>query len=300
MALSKCKPVLTDQLGREMIEHGTAMFPVACYHDNLKEMAVAWHWHEELEALIVEEGTARIGVNGAEYVLNRGEGFFINAGVLHAVWMENQVGNCRLHSIVFHPRFVGGGTECILWQKYVEPLITDSGRSCVYFSNTKEWEQAAIQAIEGGWNACAEEAEGFEFEVREALSRMVLLLQKYAVAGKKPSAKRLREEERMKTMLRYVQDFYGEELTLSRIAKSANVSENECLRCFRSVIGNSPMQYVKQTRLQRAAELLVLTDFKVSDIGVLCGFQEMSYFAKTFRAQNGCTPSEYRLRRRSV
>ena len=70
MAVSSCKPIATDRLGREMVEHGTAMFPVACYHDDLKEMAVSWHWHEELEVLVVEKGNVRVGVNGTEYVLD--------------------------------------------------------------------------------------------------------------------------------------------------------------------------------------------------------------------------------------
>lgn len=296
MAVSSCKPIATDRLGREMVEHGTAMFPVACYHDDLKEMAVPWHWHEELEVLVVEKGNVRVGVNGTEYVLGQGEGFFVNAGVLHAVWMENTVGDCRLHSAVFHPRLVGGSVDSILWQKYVEPLITDAGRPYVPFSGNQAWEAEAIRAIERGWEACAAEADGFEFEVREQFSKVIFLLQKYAASKEKPSGKRLREEERMKTMLQFIRSSYREELTLGQIAKSANVSENECLRCFRSIIGVSPMQYVKQTRIQKAMELLVLTDLKVSDIGSLCGFQEMSYFAKTFRAQTGCTPSQYRQR----
>ncbi len=299
MALSKCAPVLTDPLGREMAEHGTAMFPVACYHDDLREMAVSWHWHEELEVLTVERGTARLGVNGTEYILRQGEGFFINAGILHAVWAENPAEECRLHSIVFHPRFVEGSTQSILWLNYVEPLTTDASRSCVSLSGAREWEAAALQAIESGWHACAAESEGFAFEVREALSKIVFLLQRYSSAEKKPSAKRLREAERMKTMLRYIQAFYGEELTLEKIAKSANISANECLRCFRGVIGISPMQYVRQIRLQKASELLALTDLKISAIGALCGFQEMSYFSKAFREQNGCAPSEYRRLRRS-
>ena len=299
MALSKCSPTQTDRLGREMVQHGTAMFPVACYHDDLKEMAVSWHWHEELEVLLVESGTARVGVNGREFLIKQGEGFFVNAGVLHAVWMETSAEECRLRSIVFHPRFVCGSAESVLWQKYAEPLITDAGRPCACFSGTQEWEREAAEAIARGWNACAEEAEGFEFTAREQLSKIVFLLNKYAAAGKRPSEKRLREEARVKTMLQYIQSYYGEDLTLGKIAKSTNISENECLRCFQSIIGISPMQYVKRTRLQKAADLLALTELKISDIGALCGFQEMSYFAKAFRAQNGCTPSEYRLRCRS-
>ena len=102
----------------------------------------------------------------------------------------------------------------------------------------------------------------------------------------------------MKMMLQYVQDHYQEELSTAKIAQSAAVSESECLRCFRCVIGTTPIQYTKQLRIQKAAELLESTDEKVSDIGALCGFQEMSYFAKSFREMKGCTPREYRKRHR--
>jgi len=300
MAVSKCSPIRTDSLGRELICHGNTMFPVACYHDDLRDMPVPWHWHEELEVLIVEKGSVRVGVNGADYVLKQGEGFFINTGVLHGVWPEDSAQECRLHSIVFRPGFVGGTPESVLWQKYVEPLISDTGRGWVCFTGSQAWEREALGAIEAGWQACAAEAEGFEFTVREQLSKIILLLEQYALPRKKPSAKKLRETERIKDMLSYIQNGYAEEMTLAQIAESANVSENECMRCFRSVIGVSPMQYVRQTRLQKAAELLLLTDRKVTDIGSACGFQEMSYFAKAFRVQYGCTPSQFRLRGRSA
>lgn len=296
MALSICMPVSTDQNGRELTEHGTALFPAACYHDNLSEMAVSWHWHEELEVLIVETGTARVSVSGTDHIVKQGSGVFINTGVLHGVWQEGEE-LCRLRSVVFHPRLVGGSVDSILWQKYLEPLLSDPCRPCVCFAGVQEWEGDASRAVQGAWQACVSEAEGFEFEVREQLSRIIFLLSKNRLAAeKKPSEKTLRDGKRIKAMLQYVQEHYGEELTLTKIAGSANLSENECLRCFRSMIGSTPIQYVKQMRIQRAAELLISTDRKVSDIGAACGFQEMSYFAKTFRELKGCRPSEYRQR----
>ena len=186
MALSVCNPIATDAKGRELIQHGTALFPVACYHDDLHQFEVAWQ-------------------------------------------------------------------------------------------------------------ACVSEEEGFEFRARDLLSRLILLLfQNRPVAQKKPSEKDLRDGERTKAMLQYIQAHFSEEITLAQIAGSANISKSECLRCFRSVIVSSPMQYVKQLRIQRAAELLRSTDWKISDIGMQCGFQEMSYFAKTFREMKGCTPKGYR------
>lgn len=294
MALSVCGPVSTDPQGRELVEHGTPLFPVACYHDNVSEAEVPWHWHDELEILIVETGTARISVNGTDHTAEQGNGFFINAGALHGVWPDGER-TCLLRSVVFHPRLVGGSVDSIIWQKYLEPLLSDPCRPCVHFANTQEWESAALRAIQEAWQACVSEAEGFELEVRERLSRLIFLLSKNCPATeKKPSEKTLRDGERVKAMLQYIQEHYDGELTLAKIAESAAVSENECLRCFRSMIGSTPIQYVKQVRIQKAAELLSSTDRKISDIGAECGFQEMSYFAKTFRELKGCTPGDFR------
>ena len=297
MALSLCFPLSTDPLGREMTVHGTPLFPVACYHDDLEQMGVPWHWHEELEVLLVEVGTARVRVSGGEYIVRQGEGVFINTGVLHGVWAL-EPGKCRLHSIVFHHRLVGGSVDSILWQKYLEPLLGDPCRPCIAFGEAP-WEQEAILAIENAWQACVQESEGCEFEARNQLSQLIYLLYCHTPAAQKcPTAKRQRDGERMKTMLQYIQAHLSEEMTLPQIAQSTNISPNEALRCFRSVVGSSPIQYVRLLRLQKAAGLLSSTDQPISDIAFQCGFQEMSYFAKVFRQWQGCTPSAYRNRPR--
>ena len=85
MSILPCA-VRTDPQGRELIRHGTALFPAACYHDRLDLAPVPWHWHDEWEAAVLWRGSALVAVEGEKRVLRRGEGFFINAGVLHAAW----------------------------------------------------------------------------------------------------------------------------------------------------------------------------------------------------------------------
>lgn len=299
MALSICEPISTDPQGRELVEHGTTLFPVACYHDNISEIEVSWHWHDELEILAVETGTARVAVNGTDSVVKPGEGCFINTGALHGIWPEGKE-TCHLHSVVFHPRLVGGGVDSILWQRYVGPLLADPCRPFVHFSGTENWEREALRAIRETWQICVDEETGFEFEARHRLSQLIFLLfQNCPPAEKTPDEKALRDGERIKVMLHYIQAHYDERVTLANIARSAAVSENECLRCFHSTIGSTPIRYLQELRIQRAAELLTSTDRKVSDIGATCGFQEMSYFAKLFREKRGNTPAEYRKKRRN-
>ena len=95
-------------------------------------------------------------------------------------------------------------------------------------------------------------------------------------------------------MLRFVEEHYAEELTVERIADSVALSESACLRSFRQLLGTTPIQYVKQYRIEKAAGLLLTTRLRTGEIGAECGFTDLSYFTKTFREIKHCTPREYR------
>lgn len=293
MAISPCGS-RADPKGRELVSHGTALFPVACYHDDLLQDPVPWHWHTELEAGVVTEGRAVVAAGRARFVLEPGQGFFITSGALHTVLVDGP-GPCRLHSAVFHPRLVGGGADSIFWQNYIQPLLAEDAPQGIALNGSAPWHSEALRAIGSAWNACAEEPPGYDLRMREALSQLAFLLCRHRPAEGRPlPAKVLRDEARIKQMLRFIQEHYSEEIGAAAIAESAAVSESECLRCFRSTIGVPPTQYLKQFRIQRAAELLSSAAWSAAEIGARCGFPDASYFAKTFRQLKGCTPSEYR------
>lgn len=283
-----------DSRGREMIEHGTAQFPIACYKDRLTVDTVPWHWHEEWEAAVIIRGTAAFFADGNRYVLQEGQGIFVNSMVLHSV-RDAADTDCMLRSVVFHPRIVGGSMESVFWQNYVGPVQSHGDLKSVLLDPATPWQKSAIECVEAAWNASVKEEPGYELEARSALSRLAFLLVSRCPSSSAPPAKSaLRKSERIKVMLQFVQDHFQEDLTAARIAQSASISESECLRCFRDMVGISPIQYVRQFRLSHAAKLLKTTDLKIAEIGSLCGFQETSYFAKSFREAKGCTPKEYR------
>lgn len=62
------------------------------------------------------------------------------------------------------------------------------------------------------------------------------------------------------------------------------------------MLGLTPIQYVKQYRIEKAAEMLLTTRLKAGEIGAACGFSDMSYFTKSFREAKHCTPKEYQRR----
>ena len=214
--------------------------------------------------------------------------------------MRNQHGQgFRLHSVVFHPRLVGGSLDSVFWQEYLLPLMSPQSPEYIRLDDAASWSRDALTSIEAAWQSAAQEPPDFHFQIRSSLSQLVFQLVSHLPAKPRlPSEKALRDEARVKDMMRFMQAHYERELTVSQIAASASISKSECLRCFRAVIGVTPIQYLRQFRVQKAAELLAGTALKISDIGAQCGFQETSYFIKTFRDLMGRTPSAYRAQNR--
>lgn len=293
MALSLCNST-ADIHGKELLEHGSFDFPMACYHDDLGMAEVPWHWHDELEAAIVTEGSAVVCAGKQKYIVRAGEAFFINSQVLHGCWDYEQ-SSSRFHSIAFHPRLVGGSAESVFYSKYVQPLIENQEMNSVHLKPELPNHQEMLRHIENAWQACAHEPFGFEMKVRSSLSEFILLLYSCMDISKTTiSSKTMRNAERIKQMLQYVQEHYMDEIDTAKIAQSASISESECLRCFRSEIGIAPIQYLRQMRIQKAAQLLLSGEYRISDVAFKCGFQDVSYFSKTFREIKGVSPTEYK------
>lgn len=293
MKLSMCT-TKTNAQKMELTLHSSTPFPIACYLDELYTQDVPWHWHNEWEVIIAAEGKARIKIETECYILEPGNGIFINSAVLHSIGNADEKPSF-LQSVVFHPRLIGGNKGSVFWQKYVQPLRENTSLKAILLTRDVDWQNHILNAIKNTWTACQNPKSGYEFQVREQLSHCICsLTDHYPPTQKQPSEKSVRDGKRIKIMLEYIHQHYNELISMKEIAESAAISVSECLRCFRSTVGITPVQYLIHFRIHQAANLLRTTDLKIIDIGAQCGFQDMSYFAKTFREIHGCTPSEYR------
>lgn len=285
-----------DNAGRELTAHGTTAFPATCFDTFAGRAWILPHWHEDLEMLVVTEGACIVELGAKRFSVKTGQGFFINAGVLHSMPRCSDA-YARFRSIVFHPRLVAGGSESAFSLKYVEPVIRSPQLTHVWLNCKEPWHQGPNDLIRTAWEACAAEEPGYELEVRESLSRAIMAIAQRA-PHEEPAGARIgkmrREDSRIKKMMRYVHENYASELSVGDLARQAAVSESECLRCFRGTIGTTPMQYVKEYRLQKAAALLRETGLPLGEIGALCGYTDPGYFSKCFRAWSGQTPTDYR------
>lgn len=83
------------------------------------------------------------------------------------------------------------------------------------------------------------------------------------------------------------------DLSLEDLAILQNLSLSTFKRRFREIYGTAPGKYIIKKRLEHAAELLVTTKLRVSEICYDCGFGDVSNFTKAFSKAYGISPSEY-------
>ena len=99
----------------------------------------------------------------------------------------------------------------------------------------------------------------------------------------------------------YMDKNYAQDLSVGDIAAAVGVSESLIFRLFRSKEKNTPIDYLRNIRIENAKRMLIEDDgLNISDIAVRCGFSESAYFCSVFRKHTGMTPRSYRKRYRSA
>jgi AraC-like DNA-binding protein len=99
--------------------------------------------------------------------------------------------------------------------------------------------------------------------------------------------------DRLKRVLTYMQQNYGEGIRVQAMAELAELSIAQLERHFRRVFQLTPQQVLTKLRIEAAMRLLH-SDDSVASIGIACGFVDQSAFARQFKATVGMTPRTYR------
>lgn len=89
---------------------------------------------------------------------------------------------------------------------------------------------------------------------------------------------------------------YNEQYSLESLARDYNISSSTLSHRFRAVTGMAVMEYLLSCRMAYAKRMLVETSKSMGEIVETCGFSDSSNFARTFKIQNGLSPSEFRTK----
>lgn len=269
-------------------------YPYAFHPVDMGKTAVPWHWHEALEFGYVQAGSVKVSTAGQTQAFEKGEGFFINSNVLTAM---TDTGGCFIDSHLFHPVFLGGHFKSVYETKYLNPVLQNRKLDLLPIRGQTQTQKQLLQKLRQ--LSLLQAQENVEFQTRNLLSEIWLLLLE-ELSQTRIETVPSKNQDRMLTMLAFIQENFAEKLTLDQIAEAGTVSTRECLRCFRASINQSPMEYLLEYRVRAAEKLLEATELSVTEVAMRTGWGSSSYFTKMFRRICGKTPNAYRKEQGSL
>lgn len=283
-----------DETGKELLTYGTPDFPIAFFEDDLTVVKVPWHWHDELEIVVILSGEVTAYIAGCELSLKAGEGYFANSGILHSAKLHSKTG--WQHAMVFSPSVIASPND-IIWNSYVSPILSHEALPFLKLTPEIPWQKEILSLSEKAWTAGAHEKADYALTVRSSLSRIAsLMTHNIETEAEHPfSSKTQRDEHRIKKTLFYIETHFRESLSIDDIAASASISVSTLLRLYHDILHTTPIQYVLKYRLEQCRdELKIKPDASIAETAFSCGFNDISYFNRCFLKAYGETPSSFK------
>ena len=103
-----------------------------------------------------------------------------------------------------------------------------------------------------------------------------------------------RYSEEMEAAIQYFNETFSQDICIEAYAHSHHMSVCWFIRSFKHYMGITPLQYITTIRINRAKELLKVTDDTIQEIGSMVGYNNPLYFSRIFRKNTGYSPLQYR------
>lgn len=278
-------------------------YPVHVYYLELSKMymhRVRWHWHPEIEVIIINHGEADLITDDKTIHLKAGQGILINQNVMHSLESTDTRADCSLYSTIFHPSFLFGYGNTVMSSKLLSPVLNSPAFRTMLLEEENPATEKLIDTINSVIAANMTKKFGFELTTKSYLCQFwVHLLEQITPQNTNNSrhGDLSLDEARVKDAILYVQDHYSEHISLEDLANSAHISKSECCRCFKRALQLTPIEYLMRYRIYKAANLIQTDDHashSISDLAFSVGFNNVSYFNKVFKEYMKCTPREYK------
>lgn len=281
-------------------DFGTLDYPVGVYYLDLSKSymnRIRWHWHEEMEILIINNGHAEVSTDDAAYPLKPGQGIIINQNVMHSIRSMNKQ-NCTFYSLVFHPDFLFGHKNSYLQTQFLLPIQNFHLFKILVMNETNTWHERMMDAVNDAIAANVTKQFGYEIATKGHLCRFwAELIARIPQLDVAPPPHVSLDEQRVKQAMLFIRKHHAEPISLDEIADSVHISKSECCRCFARTLQMTPFEYLMKYRILEATKKMIETikdPMSIADIALSVGFNNVSYFNKLFKKFLGCTPTYYR------
>lgn len=278
---------------QENKRHGEKWFPFDIYPCTIPKdfPQVALHWQNSVELVFVKKGMGTVQVGLESMTAMAGDIFVFAPGVLHGL---GQIpGETMEYENIFFEVDLLGGSGDLCYRRYLLPL--QSGRLSLPHRLTqgRPCYCAVLECLRRLETVNRDRVLGYELQIKGLL--LCLLSALVAQSDGLPPSENA-DTRRLKTVLQYVTAHFADNLPVAEVAAVCQCSPSHFMRWFKQMTGQRFTEYLNIYRLNAAAEALRTTDDTVLTVAERCGFKNLSYFNRAFKASFGLTPREYRLR----
>lgn len=275
--------------------HGKPSFPFIVYHSVLpKDMkGFPLHWHEEMEIIYVIEGNINITIQNNEYTVHKNEIALIAPESIHSIRQNNDE-HAVYFNILFRFSMLSGGKEAICKKKYLDPIYERKFIMPEYLDDSNPIKSELEPLINNLTDINWPDGNKNELLIKARLLEIMHIIKNHCkkVQGDEKNANEV--NRKIKKSLIYLETNYHENITIAQIAKVSNFSESYFSKLFRQLTGSSFTRYLKDYRLERAAQMLRNSDSRVSNVAFLVGFNNLSYFTRAFKTKYKINPKAYK------
>lgn len=282
---------------QEQLPHGNAMFPFMIHEvssDTRTEERIACHWHEEIEILVVTKGSAVLILNNDRYELKEGYVAFILPNHLHLV--TALLGDTfDFYAVVFHPDLLSSFIQDVIQQQYFDSVLQENILFPTVLSAQEAKEFGIADVLSDIYALFAKKEPCFELLIK---ARLYVVWSLYYLHGTSSASVSERTSDYrialVKSIIDYIHTHYESQITLDILAAYFHLSREHLCRLFKKMTRMSPIEYLNFYRISTSTRLLRETDHEISDIALEIGFNNISYFNRTFKRYMHVTPGEYR------
>lgn len=187
----------------------------------------------------------------------------------------------------------------IIHPKFIESIFPEYKQ--FYFTNKKEIADEAIRDVILEIVGCTKEDDPFKYiYIKSLITRLIYLMCKEGIVERTSAddINVLKNIERIKGVIQYVENNYKENITQSMIAEKFHFSAVYFSRYFKNCTGMTFTDYLVSYRIEKARMELINTDKTVTQIALETGFTDDRRLIIAFKKKHGITPLQYRKKQK--
>lgn len=275
--------------------HTSTEFPYNTYLCSipLDFPGVPLHWHDEMELVVIKKGQGYVSVDFDKHLVHSGDIIMICPGCLHAIEQDASY-KMEYENIIFKPELLSSGANDLCMLQYMKPLLDGTLPVEHFLTPAHEVFESLSNCIRQIDQVCADQTTGWQLAVKSALFYYFFLLISERQKKTVSISHNPKSLEKMKTVLKYVEEHYTEKLTIDDMAKLTFYSKSHFMKFFKVHMGTGFTEYLNDYRLAMAARLLKSSDESILMIAEESGFDNLSYFNRIFKRKYGVSPGSYR------